>query len=151
MAAAAAAQERPLVTRHVLCVISEGLPRMAVLGAGDVSFGPGCLALRCQDSEMTAGVDVERHQTDPGTPTSPWQVVAEGPWQLTSGHLAVTNIEGLLEWLPGLGLGPGTWNTRVSTFGGQQAADLEDRLLDDDEAVEEPSDGPERWLVQLWP
>ena len=151
MAAAAAAQERLLVTRHVLCVISEGLPRMAVLGAGDVSFGPGCLALRCQGSEMTAGVDVERHQTRSGHADIALAGRRRGTMAADLGAPRRHEHRRPARMASRPRPGPRHLEHPGEHLGGQQAADLEDRLLDDDEAVEEPSDGPERWLVQLWP
>lgn len=149
MAVMARAKRRQLVTRNVLFVVCEGMPRGVLPGPQGVRFGEGCLALSCEGSELTASVDLERHDVEPGMPGAPWRVAVQGSWQLTSGHLGVDDLEGLLEWFPDLGLVAGIWNARVSTCGGQAAADLEDRLLE--EEAEDWPDGPERFLVQLWP
>jgi hypothetical protein len=147
MAVMTRTQQRQLVTRNMLLVVCEGMPRGVVPGPQAVTFGEGCMGLRCQGSEMTASVDLERHDVEPDMTGEPWQVAAEGLWTLTSGHLGVNDLEGLLDWFPDVRLG--AWNTRVSTCGGQEAADLEDRLFE--EESEEWTDGPERFLVQLWP
>jgi hypothetical protein len=155
MGAKAAATLSRLVTRHVLFMTTEGLSSLAPLGGGAVAFSKGCLALRCRGSEMLATVTVERHEGRPDESAAPWAVVVTGSWELTSGHLALTDIDGLLEWFPELGLAAGRWNVRVSTAGGDDAEQLEDGLLErlDDPGSQDDGDvleGPERWLVQFW-
>lgn len=149
MAAVASAELRQLVTRHILFVISEGLPRLALDDGREVTFAEGCLVLRCQGSEMTATVRLERHTGEPVPVGPPWRHAGRGTWNLTSGHLAVTDVEGLLDWLPDVGLHAGPWNARVSSRGGTKASALEDRVLEDEPI--DVTDGPEQFLVQLWP
>lgn len=150
MSVLAGAELRQLVTRNILNVVSKGVPRLVLPDRqSQAAFGDGCLTLSCRGSEMTATVRVERHDDEPAPPGSPWQPAGHGRWHLTSGHLGVGNIEGLLDWLPDLGLHTGAWNALVSTCHGEAASDLEEQILD-----EEPTDltdGPEQFLVQLWP
>lgn len=149
MAAVASTEMRQLVTRHILFVISEGVPRLALDDGREVTFAEGCLVLRCQGSEMTATVRLERHTSEPALVGPPWRHTGRGIWDLTSGHLAVTDIEGLLDWLSDVGLHAGPWNAQVSSTGGIEASALEDRILEEDPI--DVTDGPEQFLVQLWP
>lgn len=148
----AEAELRQLVTRNVLTVVSEGVPRLVTPSVDEPAFGDGCLALPCGGGELTATVRLERHDSEPDPPPAPWQPLGQGRWHLTSGHVGVGNIEGLLDWLPDLGLAAGTWNARVSTSGREEADALQEQLLDDESIdVADWPDGPERFLVQLWP
>jgi hypothetical protein len=133
MAAVASTEMRQLVTRHILFVISEGVPRLAL----------------DDGREMTATVRLERHTSEPALVGPPWRHTGRGIWDLTSGHLAVTDIEGLLDWLSDVGLHAGPWNAQVSSTGGIEASALEDRILEEDPI--DVTDGPEEFLVQLWP
>lgn len=153
MSVVATAEQRQLVTRHVLYVTSERLPRLVPLEGEDVvAAGPGCLALRCAGSEMTASVTVERHATAPDPPAEPWRACQQLDWQLPSGTLGLSNLEGLVEWFPDLGLKAGLWQVRVCVTGSEAAHTLEDVMYDDagELVVEDDMVSPERWLVLLW-
>lgn len=149
MGAVVGAELRQTGTRHTLAVVSEGVPGLAPSGGERVTFADGCLVLICEGSELTVNVRLERHDGEPDPVEPPWRPAGEGRWHLTSGHLAVINLEGQLDWLPDLGLHAGTWNARVSSTGGDEAAALEDRFLEEDDT--DWPDGPEQFLVQLWP
>lgn len=150
MTVLAGAELRQLVTRNILNVVSEGVPRLVLPDReSQAAFGDGCLTLSCRGSEMTATVRVERHTGEPGAPGSPWQPAARGQWHLTSGRLGVGNIEGLLDWLPDLDLHAGVWNVLVSTSYGEAASELEEHIMDEEPT--DVTDGPEQFLVQLWP
>lgn len=143
---------RQLVTRNVLTVVSEGVPRLVTPATQQASFADGCLALPCEGGELTATVRLERHDSEPDAPSAPWQPLGQGRWPLTSGRVGVGNTEGLLDWFPDLGLDARTWNARVSTSGGEEAKALQEELLDGESLdVADWPDGPERFLVQLWP
>ncbi|MDQ4098703.1 MAG: hypothetical protein M3144_12655, partial [Actinomycetota bacterium] len=153
MSVVAAAEQRQLVTRHVLYITSEGMARLVPLEGEDVvAVGPGCLRLRCAGSEMTASVRLERRDSAPDAPAEPWRVCQQAEWQLPSGRLALSNLEGLVAWFPDLGLDAGSWHVRVSVTGSEAANTLEDAMYEDagELVVEDDMVSAERWLVQLW-
>lgn len=91
MAVMARAQQRQLAARHVLFVVCEGMPRRVLSGPQGATFGEGCLALRCEGGELTASVDLQRHDVDPVMPGSPWRVAAqESKLILVQGDLCKT-------------------------------------------------------------
>lgn len=100
MAVLARARQHQLVTRHVLFVVCEGMPRGVVPGPQAVTFGEGCLGLTCQGSEMTASVDLERHDVEPEMAGVPLQVAAEGSWTSTSGTWGSTTSRGCWTGFP---------------------------------------------------
>lgn len=152
MTLGATAQTRQLVTRHILFVECEGIRGLPALGTSDVAVAHGAIAMACAGSEMTAAVILERHDGPPTPSGDPWRVRHEGTWSVPSGLVGVANLEGLLEWLPDVGLSPGPWQLRVSSAGSREAEELEDAMCEDEDAeVTEMVEGPERWLVQVWP
>ena len=156
MTVAATKKTRGWVTRHALLLTSEGAVDLLWPSGGPATAAArrGCLAMACGGSDMFATVTVERHTEHPGAPSPGWVVALEGQWQLTSGALALSNPDGMLEWLPDLGLAVGSWHVRALNAGAGAAGDLEDQDIANQAAGIEPDEslaGPERWTVQLWP
>ena len=154
MGVVAAAEVRQTSTRHYLFVVAEGAAGLPDLRPDShVTIAVGALALDSAGSDMGVLVSVERHDAPPAAAQASWECVVDMTWQLPSGRLGVGNVEGLLEWIPDLGLRAGSWHARVLVTGRDEAAALEQELLERlarDEDFETPL-GPGRWLVQLWP
>ena len=154
MATVASDEVTMTATRHFLHVTDEGAPGVPSLTPGSLAtVATGSIALACAGGDLGTLVRLEHHDEPPSDPTTPWQLAAQSSWKLTAGHLGVGNLEGLLQRTRGLGLSPGVWQVRVLVTGQPEAAALEDEVLDRlarDEDFDTPN-GPERWLVQVWP
>jgi hypothetical protein len=160
MSVLARAEVTQLVTRHTLLVTDEGAGGLPAVDSPElVLYGSGSLALLCAGSEMGATVTVERHDAAPTSSQGlGWELASEGSFDLPNGNLALSDLEGLLEWFPDLGLYAGRWQIRVHVTGRAEAALLEDQILAEAEASYDSTEldlspaeiGPEKWLIQLW-
>jgi hypothetical protein len=160
MSVLASAEVTQLVTRHMLLVTDEGAGGLPAVDSAElILFGPGSLALVCAGSEMGGTVTIERHDAAPTGPQGPeWQLASEGSFDLPTGNLALSDLEGPLEWFPDLGLYADRWQIRVHVTGRAAAALLEDQILAEAEASYDSTEldlspaeiGPEKWLIQLW-